>query len=118
MKKRAIAIFLLVIMACGMLLACSKKDQDLTQSKYLGTWKGVSVRIGSETEAFDEECILVLNPDGTARFSAGEEASNCTWTETKDGFKLVGDTKMTFKADGDKVTTKLVGLTLEFEKQP
>ena len=117
MKKRIIAVVLVMVLTCALLTACGGK-QDLSGSKYLGTWKAVSMSIVDETGEFEDDIYLVLNPDGTAQMTSEDEVSNCTWSETGNGFKLRGDAKMTFKDTGDgAVTSKVIGVELRFEKQ-
>lgn len=117
MKKRLIAALLLTVLLCTILAACGSK-QDLTNSKYLGTWKAASLTLADETGEFENDIYLVLNPDGTAKLTSEDEVTDCTWEETGDGFKLKGGAKMTFKdtADG-AVTSKVLGVDLRFEKQ-
>ena len=119
MKKRIILVLCLLLAACAILTACGKKEpQDLTNSKYLGTWKAVSMKFKDKEEPYEDECILVLNPDGKASFTVeGEESSNPNWEETGNGIKLTGDAKMTFTEDGDALTSKIAGVTLRFERQ-
>ena len=119
MKKRIIPVLCLLLIACTILTACGKKEQqDLSDSKYLGTWKAVSMTFMGESESFDDECYLTLNPDGTAKFYVeGEDPAYCDWEETNSGIKLTGDTKMTFNDDGGALTTKLSGVTLRLELQ-
>ena len=116
MKKRMIAILLLTVLTCTALLACGGK-KDLSQSKYLGTWKVASMTLLGESEAPDEEIILVLNPDGTATLATGGEVSNCTWDETNSGIKLKGDAKLTFTEKDGGLTAKVIGVEMLFEKQ-
>ena len=121
LKKRIIAVICLVLTACLFFTACSsskKEPQDLTNSKYLGTWKAVSASIGDTTDPYEDECILTLNPDGTAVFtSAEEDAAKCNWEETDKGIKLTGDSKLTFTDDGNGLTAKILGVKLHFEHQ-
>ena len=119
MKKRIISVFCLVLIACTILAACGKKSsQDLSNSKYLGTWKAVSISFKGLSDAYEDECYLTLNPDGTAVFyMEGEDESRCTWQETGSGVKLSGDSKMTFTDAGDALILKLAGSELRFELQ-
>ena len=106
----AAAVLLTLLTACG-------GSKDLSQSKYLGTWKAVTVGFKDEVEDFDDEFLVTLNPDGSASVVSEGETSNCTWSETGSGFKLKGDTKLTFKDDGDGVAYTLMGAKIHFEKQ-
>ena len=118
MKKKSI-LTLLTILALSLfvLTACSGgSNQDLSDSKYVGTWKAVALEIAGESETPDGDWILTINGDGTGSLAA-EETSNFTWQPSKDGFKTKGDMKATFKEDGDKITTKVLGVNLVFEKQ-
>lgn len=124
MKKRFItALCLLMAVTCFVLAGCgsssssSAEPQDLTNSKYLGTWKAVSLAMGDKNGTFDQEILLALNADGTAVFTSEGENDACKWQETSDGIKLTDGVSMEFKADGDAMTTNVLGAELRFEKQ-
>ncbi|MBR2683534.1 MAG: hypothetical protein IKE22_09755, partial [Atopobiaceae bacterium] len=95
----------------------SNAPQDLINSKYLGTWKAVSLTMGDKSGAIDQEMLLVLNADGTAAFTSESETDECKWQETSDGIKLTDGVSMEFKADGDALITSVFGTDLRFEKQ-
>ena len=115
MKKR-IAALLFVVLLMGMLMsACGK--QDLTNSKYVGTWELDSISMMGESGEFDEAFTIVLNGDGTAIYDGDDGPMNCTWEETSNGLKLKGDMKLTFTDDGDGIVTKFLGAELHFVKK-
>ena len=60
---------------------------------------------------------MTINGDGTGTLAGGEDSSEFTWQPTDGGFKTKGDVKTTFKDDGDKIKTKVIGVELIFEKQ-
>ena len=107
----------LALTACG----GGGSSEDLSDSKYVGTWKGVEMAVADESEEFQDDIILTINGDGTGTLVGSEEGeteeSSFTWEPTSDGFKTKGDVKMTFKDDGDKITSKIIGVTMVFEKQ-
>ena len=109
------------LVLCTLLAACGTNGKtggkDLSESKYVGTWKAVSMSLKDETGSFEDETLLILNADGTATFSSGDDVSKCTWEETGDGFKLKGDAKMKFTDDGDGIKSVVLGVTLHFERQ-
>jgi hypothetical protein len=129
-KKLAILISLMMVMsftfaACGGGGSSeSSEGTDYSDSKYVGTWKVESLAIGSESEDVDDggEWTLTLNSDGTGKSvsvdgESGEtEETNFTWEPTSDGFKTSGDTKLTFKDDGDGIVTKFLGADIRFVK--
>ncbi len=117
--RRTIALFLclLVFSSCFVLTACGGTGKDLSESKYVGTWKCENLSLKEESAELESEWIITLNPDGTAQSVSDEEVQNCNWTETGDGFKLTGDLKLTFKDEGDGVKTKVIGVELHFVKQ-
>ena len=116
MKKRfSIILCLVMLFSCVSLSACTKKD--VSNSKYVGTWKAESMSVMNESEAFDDDILLVLNPDGTAQFVSEEETTNCKWQETSNGFKLTDGSKLTFTEDGDGVKAKIIGVELHFTKE-
>ena len=119
MKKNIrTTLCLALAVSCVLLAACGGGDKDLSGSKYLGTWRAVSLSLMDEVGEFESETYLVLNADGTAEFVSDDEVSKCSWEETKDGFKLTGDAKMTFTDEGDGIKSKVLGVELYFEKQP
>ena len=118
MKKLInVLLSLAMVLLCITLTSCDSK-QDLTNSKYLGTWKTGKVSGYGQEGELDEEYTLVLKGDGTATFESESESTSCEWKETSDGVKLTGSTKMTLKAEGEELTTKILGVTLTFIKQP
>lgn len=115
MKKFvAIAVSIIMVFSVLALTACGGggSSEDLSDSKYVGTWEGVEMTVADESEEFQDDIILTINGDGTGTLVGSEEGeteeSSFTWEPTSDGFKTKGDVKMTFKDDGDKITSKLL----------
>ena len=118
-RKLALLICMIMVLSCISLTACSfGGDQDLSDSKYVGTWKLSSLSFQDDSEAFEEDYTLILTGDGKGQFIDEEGESNITWSLTNDGFKTKGDTKLTFTDDGENIKTKVIGVELIFEKQP
>ena len=122
MKKFiSITVIAIMVLSALALSACggggSSSSEDLAGSKYVGTWKNVSISVGETSGELDSEFTLVLNEDGTGQLISDGEGGDFTWELTSDGFKTSGDMKLTFKDDGDNITTKLLGADLVFEKQ-
>jgi uncharacterized lipoprotein YehR (DUF1307 family) len=124
MKKFvAVSVSIIMVFSVLALTACGGggSSEDLSDSKYVGTWKGVEMAVADESEEFQDDIILTINGDGTGTLVGSEEGeteeSSFTWEPTSDGFKTKGDVKMTFKDDGDKITSKIIGVTMVFEKQ-
>ena len=116
-KVRLFTLITILALSMFALSACSGgSNQDLSDSKYVGTWKAVAMEIAGESVEPDGDWILTVNGDGTGTLAA-EDTSNFTWQPAKDGFKTKGDVKATFKEDGDRLTTKVIGVSLVFEKQ-
>ena len=119
-RTLSIAVALLMVLSVFLLAGCGGSggsSADLSDSKYVGTWKATTMALKDETEPLEGEWILTLNADGTGQFVSEEETSNITWELTSDGFKTKGDTKLTFKDDGDNIKSKVIGVDLIFEKQ-
>ena len=85
---------------------------DLSSSKYLGTWKLESVSMFSESGTLEHEHYLTLKADGTATIGSEEY----TWKETGEGIRLGGKSDLKFKDEGDKLTARLLIVTLNFKK--
>lgn len=117
-KVISIAVVLIMMFSTVALTACGGGgSEDLSDSKYVGTWKAVSLGLGEDTDEVSDETILTINGDGTGTLEGGGDVSEFTWEPTSDGFKTKGDTKLTFKDNGDKIVAKVVGVELTFEKQ-
>ncbi|MBQ3369655.1 MAG: hypothetical protein IJG48_01405 [Mogibacterium sp.] len=121
-KKIAIMISFLMVLTFA-LAACGGggSSEDLSGSKYLGTWVAASMSLGDETGEIgeDEVFTLTLNEDGTGTLESTEadgnkDVSNITWSLTDDGFKTKGDAKMTFTDDGDGIKSSVLGVELHF----
>lgn len=117
--RRSIAILLsvLLVLSCFALTACGKSE-DLSGSKYVGTWKVDSLSFKDEEGELEGDYILTVNGDGSAQFVSEEGTSNCTWKLTKDGFKTKGDAKLKFTDDGDGIKAKILGAYLHFVRVP
>ena len=122
-KKIALLISLMMVLTFALAACGGGGSDDLSGSKYLGTWKAESVSVGDESGELGDEgsYTLTLNGDGTGTFvsideDGTEEVSEVTWSETSDGFKTKGDAKMTFKDDGDGIVANILGVGLHFKR--
>ena len=116
MKKKLVILISLAMVLTFALAACGGGGEDLSDSKYVGTWKAESMSLGEDSENFEGEYILTVNGDGTGTFSGEDDVSNFTWKPTSDGFKTNGDTKLKFKDDGDGIVAKIIGVELHFSR--
>ena len=121
-KKTAILISLMVVM-CFTFAACGGgSNQDLSDSKYVGTWEAGTITAGDVTGDLGGGVYnLTLNADGTGSFyskspEGEEETDEITWVLTSDGFKTKGGTKLTFTDDGDGIKTNILGAELHFTR--
>lgn len=124
MKKLIMLVLAMVLtVSCLALTACGGgSSEDLSNSKYVGTWKIAEVTLKDASEELNIDYTLTLNDDGTGTFLAvdengQEDKSDITWSLTDDGFKTKGGTKLTFTDDGDNIQTKMLGVGLVFVKQ-
>ena len=118
MKKFvSIALVAMMIMSALVFTACGGGDVDLSDSKYVGTWKAVELSLGDDTGELEVEYILTLNGDGTGSFDGDDGLINITWELTNEGFKTKGDTKLKFRDDGDRIVTTILGVDMAFERQ-
>ena len=126
MKKKLALLLSLAMVLTFALAACGggseSADQDLSDSKYVGTWVSDSMSFAGEEGDMQSVFTLTLNGDGTGTLT-GEEAdgtedvSSITWSLTDEGFKTEGDAKMTFKDDGDAIVTKLLGVEMRLVRE-
>ncbi len=121
MKKWfSLSLVTLFVLSVVILTSCGSggSDADLSDSKYVGTWKATSIIMGDEYEELEEEYVLTLKEDGTGTLTGGEEeTSNFKWKPVDGGFKTSGDVKTKFTDDGEEIKTSILGATLVFEKQ-
>ena len=123
MKKKLVIMLSLVMVFTFAFAACGGGGEDLSDSKYVGTWVAESLSIAGESGDFEGGSFkLTLNGDGTGTFisvadDGNEEISNVTWSLTSEGFKTSGDTKMKFKYDGDGIMSKILGVELHFVRE-
>lgn len=133
MKKTILALFVMIIAAsCFALTGCGSSDTGTTAeegsgpvSEYVGTWKAVSVELRDKKadldEALEEDFIIVLNEDGTAKVSSEDGEEEAKWFENDEGFRVQGvdsDTDLKVKKDKNgRMTLSFVGIHLVFEKQ-
>ena len=122
--RKTIALLLSLMMIMMFALAsCGGGSEELSDSKYVGTWRAESVSFAGESGAIEGGVFkLTLNGDGTGTFvstedDGTEEVSNITWSLTSDGFKTKGDTKLTFKDDGEDITASFMGVDLRFIRE-
>lgn len=118
--KRFISITLISVMIVTALVltACGGgESEDLSDSKYVGTWKATAFELADESEAPESEIILIINGDGTGTLESEGETSEFKWSPTSDGFKTKDGMKLTFKDDGDKIKATIIGVDMVFEKQ-
>ena len=122
--KKALGLLLCIalIICSAALVGCGGgssdgSGKDLSDSKYVGTWKAVSMSIGDDEEPYEDTCIMTLKDDGTGTLESDDETSEFTWELTDGGFKTKGDMKMKFTDNGDLISGKILGANLNFEKQ-
>ncbi len=65
LKKSYIAVILTMILSMVLLSGCggSNSSTDLSDSKYVGTWKASTMALMDESETVDGEWILTFNGD-------------------------------------------------------
>ena len=125
MKKLMIitlaAVMTLAFAACSRGGGSSSGNADLSDSRYVGTWRAGELTLGGEADELKGgEWTITLNGDGTGELysrdgeTGEEETSELTWTLTDDGFKTAGGTKLTFTDDGEGIKTKILGVEIHF----
>ena len=135
MKKTILILFVMIIAAsCFALTGCGGSSDDGSAaaeeasapvSEYVGTWKAVSVELKDKKadldEALEEDFIIVLNEDGTAKISSEDGQEEAKWFENDKGFRVQGvDSETDLKINKDKngrMVLSFVGVHLVFEKQ-
>lgn len=119
--KRSIsaALTLLLVLSALLFAACGggSSKANLSDSKYVGTWKASAMALKGESEDLGAEWTLTLNADGSGEYVDEEGTTTITWELTSGGFKTKGDTKLTFTDDGDNIKCKIIGVDMIWEKQ-
>ena len=125
-KKIAVLIGLMMVLtlalaACGGGSGGESGGEDLSDSKYVGTWVVDTLSFAGETGEAETNFTLNLNGDGTGTLigtneDGTEDVSNLTWSLTDGGFKTKGDAKMDFKDDGDAIVAKILGVEMRMVK--
>ena len=118
-KLLSLIIAALMVLSALALTSCGGgSTEDLSDSKYVGTWKATSLEVMDESGEIEGDIILTLNGDGTGTLTGAdngeEETSELTWELTDDGFKTKGGAKMTFTDDGDNIKTNFFGVEMFF----
>ncbi len=121
MKKIPVLLLSLAMVMAFALSACGSSSEDLSNSKYVGSWQADTISVADESEDLDAVYMLTLSEDGTGSFTSidedgNEEVSNITWSLTSDGFKTKGDTKLKFTDEGDGIKTSVIGVDLHFSR--
>ena len=129
--KKALAFLIAMVLTLSLvtLSGCgTTKPGDIpADSPYIGTWEATKAKF-MDDEASIEEVLgedsypyeINLKADGTADIITGADTQPGVWAITADGFNLRLDgakKDQKFKTDGDVLTSKLVGVTLTFEKK-
>lgn len=123
MKKIiSIALISIMILSAFAFTACGgggdrDSDADLSDSKYVGTWKAQSMNVGDESREVGDRYLLIINEDGTGTMTGDNGLNEFTWTLIDGGFKTKGDMKVTFKDDGDNIKARILIADLIFVKQ-
>ena len=124
MKKMLMLMsIIMVVVACFFVTGCgnSKKAEIPADSPYIGTWEATKVEFKGEEQDINEvldkgKYTIKLNADGTAVSEYGETV-NARWEITKNGVKLTDGVRMKLEDNDGVLSTKIIGLTLYFEKQ-
>ena len=120
--KKYLVIALAAIMTFAFAACGGGGSEDLSDSKYVGTWEAGTITAGDVINDLGGGVYnLTLNGDGTGSFyskspEGEEETDDITWVLTDDGFKTKGDTKLTFTDDGDGIKTSIFGAELHFTR--
>ena len=119
--KKSLVLLLSFAMVMAFALSACGGNQDLSDSKYVGTWQAGSMSLEDESADLKTFWTLTLNGDGTgSSYSVDEdgteETSNFTWSLTDEGFKTKGDLKLKFTDDGDGIKTSVLGVDLHFAR--
>lgn len=124
-KSLAIALVMILVLSCLALAGCGGSGSAPSEdSQYIGTWVSTKAMFQDEEQDINEvlggaTITLTLNADGTAVYNDEEGGeSECTWTETSDGFNVKGgDVDMKFKAVDGGVSFTILGVDIIFEQQ-
>ena len=80
MKRISVLVCLLSVMMCLLLAGCgAKENSDVSNSQYVGTWKGEKLTAAGQEvtaqEVFGGDFFLELKNDGTYVMTAGQDVT-------------------------------------------
>lgn len=106
-------VLLIALLVVG-LVGCD--GADLSESKYVDTWRTASV-MGFDPAIVGMEIKITLEGDGTATVDTGGETAGGKWEETENGIiiKDNGDT-MECVGDENRLETTLDDVAVVFER--
>ena len=90
---------------------------DLSNSKYVGTWRAVSVSFLNQSGEITADNAIEIKPDGTATQKDGDGFRAYTWKETDYGVFLDGKSDLKLKDDGDGLKLTFLGVAIHYKKQ-
>ena len=125
--KKALAILCVLALAASLvvLAGCGTKKPGVipADSNYIGKWTAVSAQFKGEAqdpnEVFGGDYTLELNADGTGSLISSDDSGPLVWWITDDGIGTNVDNAkkdMKYKADGDKLVGKILGIEFTLEK--
>ena len=121
-KTIAVLCSLVLAVTCVLLVGCGGGNADVSESKYIGTWKATSLTVASESMDMDEilggEWTIELRGDGTAVVITPDETLEATWSETSNGVKVKGDDiNLSLKETDENLVGEVIGVGIIFERQ-
>ena len=90
---------------------------DLSNSKYVGTWRGVSVSFLNHSGEITADNSLIIKADGTATTGTGDDLKAYIWKETSYGIFLDGKSDLKMYANGDDLEVRFLGIVITYKKQ-
>lgn len=94
---------------------------DLANSKYVGTWKPISIEFLGNKDDFKTESRLELRADGTAVMYSPSEAQDernaFIWKETDYGVFLDGKHDFKLKEKDDTLILSFLGVKIAYKKE-
>jgi len=95
--------------------------QDLTNSKFVGTWEPVSIEFLGNKGDFESESRIDIRADGTALMYSPDEKDEdkkaYIWKETDYGVFLDGKSDLKLKYIDDTLYLKFLGVKIGYIKE-
>ena len=127
MKKRIIALFAVLVLACGVLVGCGKSEEDGHNAAFVGEWELTAIEGDGAVAPEDLELMkdlgltatLSISESGTATLNLfGEDLGQGEWSSSSSsaGTLIIDGQKINLSLEGGELRLSQQGDVLVFTK--